>query len=486
MPTKPLILCVDDEKNVLSALERCLKTSFDVLTANTPGEGLKIYSEKYHDISVVISDLKMPDMNGIEFLKKIKQISTSSVCLMLTGTGGLNDAIEAINQNLIWKYINKPWENKNLIELISSAVEKKIADDIKRVERRENVRYPFFYHFSICSPKPKQFYDCLGGNISVEGMEILSPVSFCVNENIDIRAFYNSEPLKVLDFAAKVVWRDEKTEIIDGQEKYPIKVEFSAISDEQKQKLKYFLDMKPQLIKTITFQYCFNLETGIQEKFPIYLNVKNLQMLNTIPSDLPKWADRKLHRCPNCRLTEDSIQYCPLAVRLVDICDRFKQFNSTEQIYIDIFTPERVISHKSFLQTGISSLIFLIIAVSGCPNTAFLKPMARFHLPFPSEYDQITVHQMEEIIFRSVSTYLLNQYFLLENGQKTDLALNEFERNYRDFHIIITNITNRLREAGVSEAVLNALVILDMHTNILSKNIKKLLKPICNYFEAAN
>ncbi len=101
------ILCVDDDRNVLSAYQRHLRKDFRIEAALGPEEGLEAV-EKTGPYAVVVSDLKMPGMNGIEFLSRVKEIAPDTVRIMLTGFADMGSAIEAVNQGNIFRFLSKP------------------------------------------------------------------------------------------------------------------------------------------------------------------------------------------------------------------------------------------------------------------------------------------------------------------------------------------------------------------------------------------
>ncbi len=119
----PKILFVDDEENILKSLKRLfIDEKIDVLTANSPLVGLDIIKE--NEISVVISDQKMPEMNGAEFLSRVKEISPDSIRIILTGYADINTAMDAINKGGAYRYITKPWNDTDIILLIKDSIEK--------------------------------------------------------------------------------------------------------------------------------------------------------------------------------------------------------------------------------------------------------------------------------------------------------------------------------------------------------------------------
>ncbi len=116
------ILFVDDEENILAAFRRQLRKQFDLDTALGPEEGLKSISEK-GPYAVVVSDLKMPKMDGIEFLAKVKDMAPGTVRMMLTGHADVNNTIEAVNEGNIFRFLTKPCPIDSLIKALNAAIE---------------------------------------------------------------------------------------------------------------------------------------------------------------------------------------------------------------------------------------------------------------------------------------------------------------------------------------------------------------------------
>ncbi len=101
------VLFVDDEPNILEAYKRQFRKIFQVRTAVGGQTGIGIVMEE-GPFSVVVSDLKMPVMNGIEFLAKVKSLSPDTVRMMLTGYADLQTAIDAVNEGNIFRFLTKP------------------------------------------------------------------------------------------------------------------------------------------------------------------------------------------------------------------------------------------------------------------------------------------------------------------------------------------------------------------------------------------
>lgn len=109
------ILFVDDDEKVLSAIERQFDDDYEIDTAVGPIEGIKAVQER-GPFAVVISDMRMPEMTGVEMLTKIKAIAPDTVRMMLTGFADLETTIEAINRGNIFRFLSKPCPN-DILEL---------------------------------------------------------------------------------------------------------------------------------------------------------------------------------------------------------------------------------------------------------------------------------------------------------------------------------------------------------------------------------
>lgn len=128
------LLFVDDEKNVLSALERAfMDGGMRVNTACDAFEAIEIL--RSCDISVIVSDNLMPGMTGIEFFRKAKDISPDSVRIMMTAYADLRSAIDAINKGEVYRFITKPWDEDELREVICGAAQKyRVVQSLKEAD----------------------------------------------------------------------------------------------------------------------------------------------------------------------------------------------------------------------------------------------------------------------------------------------------------------------------------------------------------------
>lgn len=121
---KHTILAIDDEQNNLSLLHRTLRTHYNILLASSGEEALEVIEEYGSEISLIVSDQKMPIMEGTEFFKKISDKHPNIVKILLTGHSNIDILIEAINECHLFQYILKPFEPEQLSMIVENGIKK--------------------------------------------------------------------------------------------------------------------------------------------------------------------------------------------------------------------------------------------------------------------------------------------------------------------------------------------------------------------------
>src|SRR6185369_2130 len=117
------VLLVDDEENILNALQRLLMDEdFDIETA-TSGEAALALLQTLQNVGLIVSDQRMPGMNGAEFLGRSREFAPHAQRILLTGYSDINATIEAINKGGAGRYISKPWDDDDLVKTVRDAVE---------------------------------------------------------------------------------------------------------------------------------------------------------------------------------------------------------------------------------------------------------------------------------------------------------------------------------------------------------------------------
>jgi diguanylate cyclase (GGDEF)-like protein len=135
-PTKTrTLLLVDDEESIVSALKRLLRREgYRILSANSGAEGLELLAK--NDVDVIVSDQRMPNMTGEEFLRLAKELYPDTVRMVLSGYADMQSITNAINQGAIYKFLSKPWDDQGLKDNILEAFRRKeLSDENARLTR---------------------------------------------------------------------------------------------------------------------------------------------------------------------------------------------------------------------------------------------------------------------------------------------------------------------------------------------------------------
>jgi DNA-binding NtrC family response regulator len=128
------IVVVDDEEIVLTSIDAflSLETDYNVVTFKSANKALEFI--RVNDASLVISDFLMPEMDGISFLAKVRDIKPEIPRIILTGYADKENAIKAINHVGLFQYIEKPWDNSDLMIIIRNGIEKQML--IKKLQEK--------------------------------------------------------------------------------------------------------------------------------------------------------------------------------------------------------------------------------------------------------------------------------------------------------------------------------------------------------------
>lgn len=212
-----------------------------------------------------------------------------------------------------------------------------------------------------------------------------------------------------------------------------------------------------------------------QVTLKLEIDEATVTLKNPRSAAFPAWAALEHAQCSNCELHPDTHPYCPIAANLallLDLCDTLASF---EEVELEVITEQRKVSGKTSGQRALSSLLGLIMATSACTHTAFLKPMAFFHLPLASE---------QETIYRVSSMYFLAQYFRKQQGLDAQLDLNGLIKLYRNQQIVNHAIAERIRDAFHEDATINAIILLNLLSTAVTWSIEDNLKELQYLFSA--
>ena len=124
------ILIVDDEPDVLFSLKGLLRREFELFTAESGDEAIKILNE--HPIHVIMTDQRMPGMSGVELMNRARSDHPDAIRIIFTGYADVKAVVEAMNSGGLYRYITKPWDPDELIETLQMAARRYEADVARR------------------------------------------------------------------------------------------------------------------------------------------------------------------------------------------------------------------------------------------------------------------------------------------------------------------------------------------------------------------
>lgn len=213
---------------------------------------------------------------------------------------------------------------------------------------------------------------------------------------------------------------------------------------------------------TLHFTYSFVFGNGQQKVFQIAIRQDDLSLIHEATRPYPEWTRLTHEQCPNCPLSAADSPHCPAALSLSHIIDAFKQTASYDEVDVTIESNERFYVKHDSVQQGLSSMIGIHMATSGCPIMEKLKPMVRHHLPFAT---------IEETQYRVLSMYLLAQYFRYRQGNTPDWELHGLMAIYRDISTLNQSFCRRLLTVIEEDASVNALVVLNCFADSVSLSV---------------
>lgn len=122
MNSKRIVLFIDDDQSTLSSVRRALiDEPYELITLDQPQKVLEIMAQ--HDISVIITDMMMPGMDGLNLLNMVKEKYPGAIRMLISGHADINGLLEAINKNIIYKFITKPVNDDDLKSIVHQGIE---------------------------------------------------------------------------------------------------------------------------------------------------------------------------------------------------------------------------------------------------------------------------------------------------------------------------------------------------------------------------
>lgn len=187
----------------------------------------------------------------------------------------------------------------------------------------------------------------------------------------------------------------------------------------------------------------------------------------------PDWARLEHRQCSHCPLDPAEHTYCPIALNLAYLLPVQNLGNSFDPLTLEVETPQRRYRADTTLQRALSSLFGLICALSDCPHTQFLRPMALFHLPISTE---------TETLVRVASLWLLERYLKSRDDPGVSVDLDGLNQAYHNLNELNRCFVERLRGDSHSDAPVNAIVLLQVLTRGMNWELDDELEAIAPLF----
>ncbi len=147
------ILYIDDEEENLASFKATFRRFFTIHTANSAKKGEKILAK--NDIAIVLTDQRMPEKTGVEFLESIIEKYPNPIRILVTGYSDIDAVVDAVNKGQIYKYIQKPWETEYMKNLLNKAYEvyylRKENKDLLEHIRNVNAQLEFMLRQKLSS-----------------------------------------------------------------------------------------------------------------------------------------------------------------------------------------------------------------------------------------------------------------------------------------------------------------------------------------------
>lgn len=215
----------------------------------------------------------------------------------------------------------------------------------------------------------------------------------------------------------------------------------------------------------LTFNYRFKRADRTELIYSVVVDSETLNVLTPDHDNEPDWTLLEYNQCDHCPLNKEDSPRCPVAKNLHRLLTTFEKTQSIDIYEVQVETPERIYTKNTDIQNSLGSLFGLIMATSSCPTMSFLKPMARFHLPFST---------IEETIFRSLGSFLISKYLEKNTIDKTEVN-NDLTENYKLVNAVNRNLIARIQhlinKKTSGDADQNAIVILDTLAVLLTMEL---------------
>ena len=187
------------------------------------------------------------------------------------------------------------------------------------------------------------------------------------------------------------------------------------------------------------------------------------------------WTKLNYHKCENCPLNPEEHPHCPVSLDIEEVAKKFSTLLSWKKAEVWVHTEERSYHKTCDLQTGLRSMLGLMMALSMCPILSRLKPLAASHLPFAN---------FQETVSRVVGNYLIRQFLNDKKGEEADWSLSELKSMYKELVTVNFSMLERIRAACEKDANMNAISIFFSMSSIVNMALEEQLDEMEEHFIA--
>jgi hypothetical protein len=220
----------------------------------------------------------------------------------------------------------------------------------------------------------------------------------------------------------------------------------------------------------MNFAYIFTFQEGHQ----IRINVEVRRPQRDDNEHHAEWTHLEYQRCKNCPLSTEEHKYCPVALDIENTAKAFSGAYSYDPVTVHVHSPNREYRKDTDVQTGLNSLIGLIMSTGNCPILSRLRPMALNHLPFSS---------LEETILRTSGIYLLREYMKSVKGEIPDYSMANLEKLYKELRTVNRALKQRLDGAAKTDATINAINAFFSLSALVEMSVKEHMLDLEMFFE---
>ena len=185
------------------------------------------------------------------------------------------------------------------------------------------------------------------------------------------------------------------------------------------------------------------------------------------------WTSLEYHKCENCPLKPKDHPHCPVALDIEEVAKKFSSLLSWKKAEVWVHTEERSYSKTCDLQTGLRSMLGLMMALSMCPILSKLNPLAASHLLFAT---------FQETVSRVVGNYLIRQFLKDQKGEEPDWSLTDLKSMYKELVTVNFSMLERIRAACEKDANMNAISILFSMSSIVNMALEEQLDEMEEHF----